>query len=104
MTDRRRRLRPALVGIAAVLLAGCADAAAGPVPATPTPAAAPEQYTPAVMRVMSTPHWFTGTDRRVHLVYELELTNGFPVPTTVTAARSATPPPGPSCSRCPAAR
>lgn len=44
-----------------------------------------EQYTPAVMRVLSTPRWFTGTDGKVHLVYELSLTNGFPVPVTVTA-------------------
>ena len=41
-------------------------------------------HTPAVMQVMSTPRWFTGTDGRVHLVCELQLTNGFPVPVTVT--------------------
>jgi hypothetical protein len=51
-------------------------------------AAAPAQadrYTPLVMSTMSTPHWFDGSDGRVHLVYELSLTNGFPVPVTVTA-------------------
>lgn len=35
------------------------------------------------MRVMSPPRWFTGTDSRAHLVYELELTNAFPIPITV---------------------
>lgn len=32
---------------------------------------------------MSQPRWFTGTDAKLHLVYELELINGFPVPVTV---------------------
>jgi Peptidase family M23 len=44
-----------------------------------------EQFTPIVMHIMSTPRWFTGTDDQVHLVYELELTNAFPSPVTVTA-------------------
>src|SRR5918999_2623431 len=48
-------------------------------------AAQADRYTPLVMSTMSTPHWFTGSDGRVHLVYELSLTNGFPVPVTVTA-------------------
>lgn len=51
--------------------------------ATP-PSAAGEQFTPVVMSVMSMPRWFAGTDGLTHLVYELELTNGFPVPVTVT--------------------
>ncbi len=34
---------------------------------------------------MSTPRWFKAVDGRVHLVYELTLTNGFPVPVTVTS-------------------
>ena len=46
-----------------------------------------EQYAPAVMRVMSTPRWFTGTDRKVHLVYELQLVNAFPVAVTITAVK-----------------
>lgn len=91
MADRRTRARSALAGVAALLLAGCAPApgptasVAANAPATTGSTAAEEQYTPAVMRVMSTPRWFTGSDRRVHLVYELELANGFPTPTTVTA-------------------
>ena len=50
-----------------------------------------DRYTPLVMSTMSTPHWFEGRDARVHLVYELSLTNGFPVPVTVTAAPSWKP-------------
>jgi hypothetical protein len=34
--------------------------------------------------VPSAPRWFTGTDGRVHLVYELQLTNAFPVAATIT--------------------
>lgn len=44
----------------------------------------PEQFTPAVMQVMSLPRWFTGSDGRVHLVYEVQLINGFPIAATVT--------------------
>ena len=43
-----------------------------------------EQFTPVLMEIFSTPRWFTGSDGLVHLVYELQLTNGFPVPATVT--------------------
>lgn len=52
----------------------------------PTRTDAPEQFTPVVMDVMSTPRWFRGTDGQVHLVYELRLTNAFPIPATVTRA------------------
>jgi pimeloyl-ACP methyl ester carboxylesterase len=41
--------------------------------------------TPLLDTVLSPPHWFTGTDGRVHLVYELVLTNALPVPITVNA-------------------
>ncbi|GAC69712.1 hypothetical protein GS4_26_01600 [Gordonia soli NBRC 108243] len=37
-----------------------------------------EQFTPAVISVMSTPRWFTGSDARRHIVYEVHLTNGSP--------------------------
>jgi peptidase M23-like protein len=89
MSDRRRRVWPGLAGVAALLLGGCTAVpgvtASGPVAASPTASVGVEQFTPAVMRVMSTPRWFTGSDGRVHLVYELELTNALNVPTTVTA-------------------
>jgi hypothetical protein len=35
--------------------------------------------------VLSPPRWFKGADGRVHLVYELMLTNAFPVPVTLTS-------------------
>ena len=89
MNDRQRRAWSAVGGVAALLLAACGPAhdVAATAPTATASAAPEEHYTPAVMRVMSTPRWFTGSDRRVHLVYELELTNGFPVPTTVTAVK-----------------
>jgi hypothetical protein len=34
---------------------------------------------------MSTPRWFADVNGRLHVVYELELTNGFNVPVTVTS-------------------
>src|SRR5580704_13570969 len=49
----------------------------------PTPAA--DRYTPLVQSVMSTPRWFADVNGRLHVVYELELTNGFNVPVTVTS-------------------
>lgn len=90
MDDRRARVpRRGWITLAALLLlAGCSSTSE-PAGTTSTPSSAPateaaEQFTPAVMQVMSTPRWFTGSDGRVHLVYELQLTNGFPVPATVT--------------------
>ncbi len=49
------------------------------------PAPMGERYTPVVQSVPSPPRWFPGADGQVHLVYELQLTNGFPVPVTVTS-------------------
>ena len=36
------------------------------------------------MHVFAPPHWFRDTDGTYQLVYELELTNGLPVPAEVT--------------------
>jgi murein DD-endopeptidase MepM/ murein hydrolase activator NlpD len=44
-----------------------------------------DRYTPLVQSVVSPPKWFEGTDGRVHLVYELESTNGIPAPVTVSS-------------------
>jgi len=52
--------------------------------ATPVPPSG-EQYTPVIASVPSPPRWFTGSDGKVHLAYELLLTNAFAVPITVTA-------------------
>lgn len=48
-------------------------------------ASAGERYTPLIQSVPSPPRWFTGADGQVHLVYELLLTNGFPVLVTVAS-------------------
>ena len=52
--------------------------------ATPIPPSG-EQYTPIIQTVPSPPRWFTGSDGKIHLVYELLLTNAFAVPITVSA-------------------
>src|SRR5437870_1213395 len=44
-----------------------------------------DRYTPVIQSVASPPRWFKGTDKRVHLVYELRLVNAFPVAVTVNA-------------------
>jgi len=74
-----------------VVSAGCTSGTAadptgsGSTTASETsPPAQVEQFTPALMTVPTTPRWFTGTDGRVHLVYELQLTNAFPIPATIT--------------------
>jgi hypothetical protein len=42
-----------------------------------------DRYTPVVASVFSSPRWFTGSDGRVHLVYELSVLNAFPVDVTL---------------------
>jgi len=42
-----------------------------------------DRLTPLVQKVHSTPRWFRGTDGRIHIAYELVLTNGFSIPITV---------------------
>ena len=46
--------------------------------------AAPQTFTPVIMDSVAEPRWFRGIDNRVHLEYELRLTNGLPVDVTVT--------------------
>lgn len=80
----RRRVRPptgrrsALVIVAAVCTL---TLACGSHPPEPAPAQAPVsgEVTPLLDSALSTPRWFTGTDGRTHLVYELLLTNVVPV-------------------------
>lgn len=60
-------------------------------PGGPTATAAPdangdaeaEQYTPVLMSVPTVPAWFTGSDGLVHLVYEVQLFNAFPIDATL---------------------
>jgi murein DD-endopeptidase MepM/ murein hydrolase activator NlpD len=67
-------------GLVAVTAAGSA---------TPAGAAQPREprLTPVIERVLSTPRWYTGSDRKVHLTYELELTNTIGIPVDVRSVR-----------------
>jgi hypothetical protein len=71
-------------GVVALLLLGLTVPAVQ-AQATPVPAAGGDQYTPLIQTVPTPPRWFPGSDGQVHLTYELLLTNGFPVPVTVSA-------------------
>ncbi|MFW0794538.1 M23 family metallopeptidase [Gordonia sp. CPCC 205515] len=78
--------------VALAILCGCSSTpSSGPSSANSSAVATPVQFTPIVMKVLSSPRWFTGTDGRIHVVYELQLSNGFPVPATVkkVAVRNA---------------
>ena len=70
--------------LAVLILASVHAAPYAAAQATPSPVTG-EQYTPVLQRVLAPPRWFTGADERVHLTYELILTNAFPVPVTVAA-------------------
>src|SRR5215211_138713 len=52
--------------------------------ATPPASTPGTQLTPLLDRVLSSPHWFTGSDEQIHLVYELLLTNAIPAPITIS--------------------
>ncbi len=67
------------------LIGGVSSPAAGAQIASPEAAPQSEQYTPLVPTVPSPPQWVPGTDGKIHLVYELFLTNAFPVPIDVTS-------------------
>ena len=42
------------------------------------------QLTPLLDSTLSAPRWFTGTDAKTHLVYELMLTNVLPAAVTLS--------------------
>jgi hypothetical protein len=52
---------------------------------TPVQPVSGGQITPLLGSALSTPRWFTGTDRQAHLVYELLLTNVVPAAVTLSA-------------------
>jgi hypothetical protein len=80
MTLQRRSPRLLLFVATVALLSVQADASSSRAAAQTA-----DRYTPLVQSVMSKPRWFRDADGRVRLVYELKLTNGFPVPVTVTS-------------------
>jgi hypothetical protein len=71
-----RSARARRIALCLMVVAGAALAVA---PAAP----AADRYTPLVQSVMSKPRWFEDGEGRTRVVYELKLTNGFPVPVTV---------------------
>ena len=81
------RLNPVLALIALLLSVPLSAEAQSSTPAaaTPTPSGGGKRLTPLLDHVLAPPHWFTGTDGRVHLVYELVVTNALPAPITVSA-------------------
>ena len=85
---RARRIRRATV-VAAIatactpILGACSTA-----PTTTSPAAEAVtggQITPLLDSTLSTPRWFTGTDGKAHLAYELLLTNAVPAAVTLNS-------------------
>jgi hypothetical protein len=77
---RRTPIRLLLAAATLALVSAPADASV-------STAQTPDRYTPLVQSVMSKPRWFRDAEGRVRMVYELKLTNGFPVPVTVTSVR-----------------
>jgi murein DD-endopeptidase MepM/ murein hydrolase activator NlpD len=70
--------------IAGLVLAALAGVAAQRSPAEASPAARPAaELTPVIESVPSVPRWYRADDGRVHLQYELMLTNTLPLPVRV---------------------
>jgi hypothetical protein len=78
---RLTRITPGLLLMLALAWSGVLPVRAD---ATPVPAES-VQSTPLLPAVLAPPRWFRGADDRVHLVYELLLTNAFPVPVEVAS-------------------
>jgi hypothetical protein len=85
----RRRLGAA-VAVAAVVATGCSTSSPAPDPAGALGTGAlagvvvPDAYTAVVVRPLSESTFpFLGSDGKYHVAYDLELTNGGPVPATV---------------------
>lgn len=74
-----RRAGLALVVATAMVVAPTSPASSR----EPAAGTAADTYTPVVQTVMSKPRWFRDRENRARMVYELRLTNGFPVPVTV---------------------
>ena len=78
----RRALLVVLVG--SLLLSSCSPSSTSPRSQQPQPAGG-GQLTPLLDSTLSVPRWFSGTDGKAHLVYELLLTNAIPAPVTLSA-------------------
>ena len=78
---RARRIRRATVVVALATVCTPILGACSTAPTTTSPAAEAVtggQITPLLDSTLSTPRWFTGTDGKAHLAYELLLTNAVP--------------------------
>jgi hypothetical protein len=47
----------------------------------------PPKLTPVLAKLLSTPRWYRGDDARLHLAYEVQLTNTLAIPTEVRSLR-----------------
>ena len=77
------RVRAMIAGLALAALA-VAVLQRPPAEASP-PARAGDELTPVTESVPSVPRWYRADDGRVHLQYELELTNTLPLPVRVSS-------------------
>lgn len=76
---------PGVRCLVVVLLLWSLGVPAAHVHAQPTAPPGEWQFTPLIESVISPPRWFTGSDGRVHVVYELFLTNALPMQASVSA-------------------
>jgi hypothetical protein len=80
----KRNPAPAIVvAVGLLLLASCSAPPPAPGP-TPVKGVSGGQLTPLLDSTLSAPRWFTGTDAKTHLVYELMLTNVLPEAVTLS--------------------
>jgi hypothetical protein len=77
--------RPAFIITSLLLIVFLCGIGTPGVGAQATPVASNDtQFTPLLPTVLTPPRWFRGSDEQIHLVYELLLTNAFPVPVEVS--------------------
>jgi murein DD-endopeptidase MepM/ murein hydrolase activator NlpD len=84
VNDLWRRIAWVLPGLTLVLFLAALGVSTAGAQATPMPQTG-MQYTPFLVSVPTPPRWFRGADDQIHLVYELMLTNAFPVSVDLTA-------------------
>lgn len=73
-----------LVGLVSIVVLATGGSATPASAAGASQRAVEQTYTPVIMRTLAPPRWYRGIDNRVHVEYELQLINGFPIEATVT--------------------
>ena len=81
------RTRAGIATLVAGLVAAALAAPPAHAAAPPSAGTAADRYTPVVMDVMTAPRWYKDRKGALRLVYELRLTNAFPVPVEVTGVQ-----------------